>query len=239
MSADLLGDETDNRLDPEVAASAFPNIEGVDGADEKFPEIPATGEASASPVVAAPLEDTPKDDIQQFESSFPALEEPEVSTGPEISTPSFVQSDFIQQTPSNQGIAAPLFSARTSTDPEPEPVREWREKRAKEIAERDTEAEKEKDEIKLKAERAIDSFYKDYNERKEKNIAKNKEDEQEFLNKRTDALASGTTWERICDLLDIDNVGNKQLARKDLGRFKEVLTGLRKQGERAPGAGGY
>lgn len=24
MSADLLGDETDNRLDPEVAASAFP-----------------------------------------------------------------------------------------------------------------------------------------------------------------------------------------------------------------------
>lgn len=43
----------------------------------------------------------------------------------------------------------------------------------------------------------------------------------------------------ICDLLDIDNSQNKQLNRKDLNRFKEVLVGLRKQGERAPGAAGY
>lgn len=43
----------------------------------------------------------------------------------------------------------------------------------------------------------------------------------------------------ICGLLDVDNPHNKQLNRKDMYRFKEVLMGLRKQGDRAPGAAGY
>ncbi|TIA91285.1 hypothetical protein E3P99_01145 [Wallemia hederae] len=266
MSADLLGDANDmnnddQRLDPQVAASAFPDIEGVDSAADKFPDIEGTGlDGAAAAVdsndnaqVAAP----PSDEIEQFESSFPALEgEEELNAGGATGTaassqpPVSINNDFappptatatapaLSQTPSSH-ISAPLFSARQDTEPEPEAVRSWREKRAEEMAARDAASEKEKDEIKLKAERAIDNFYKDYNSRKEENIKKNKEEEEEFLTKRTDALGKGTTWERICDLLDIDNSQNKQLERKDLKRFKEVLVGLRKQGERAPGAAGY
>ena len=131
------------------------------------------------------------------------------------------------------GVSAPLFSARSNAEPEPEPVRQWREKRSKEIEERDEQSEKSKDEIKLKAERAIDNFYKEYNERKEKNIAKNKQDEVDYLNNRTDKLASGTTWQRINDLLELKNVSNKQLNRKDLNRFKEVIINLSEKGEKA------
>lgn len=68
--------------------------------------------------------------------------------------------------------------------------------------------------------------------------------EAEFLQKQTDFLATGTTWERICELIELQNSQSKTLARAgqnttDLTRFKEVLLRLKREGDAAPGAAGY
>lgn len=71
-----------------------------------------------------------------------------------------------------------------------------------------------------------------------------REHEEEFLTHLTDSLSAGTTWERICDYIELENSQSKTLARAgpgttDLTRFKEVLLRLRREGESAPGAAGY
>lgn len=56
-----------------------------------------------------------------------------------------------------------------------------------------------------KAEAAIDEFYANYNKEKEKTIRENKEKEAEFVQKLKDNIAKGTTWERITDLVGLEN----------------------------------
>lgn len=53
-------------------------------------------------------------------------------------------------------------------------VRQWREKQAAEIKARDEASEAKREEIVSKAERAIDSFYEEYAQKKERNIRENK-----------------------------------------------------------------
>ena len=58
------------------------------------------------------------------------------------------------------------------------------------------------------------------------------------------ALSQGTTWERICDTVELQNSQSKTIARSganatDLTRFKEVLLRLKREGAAAPGAAGY
>jgi hypothetical protein len=68
--------------------------------------------------------------------------------------------------------------------------------------------------------------------------------ESEYLASLTASLSAGTTWQRICGLVEIENSQSKSIARTgpgttDLTRFKEVLLRLMREGESAPGAGGY
>lgn len=71
-----------------------------------------------------------------------------------------------------------------------------------------------------------------------------RQEEQDFLASFSDSLSAGTTWSRICDYIELGNSQSKTLARTgagttDLGRFKEVLLRLKREGEAAPGAAGY
>jgi hypothetical protein len=64
------------------------------------------------------------------------------------------------------------------------------------------------------------------------------------LEKLTNSLSTGTTWQRICELVELENSQSKTSARAgpgttDLSRFKEVLLRLKREGDAAPGAGGY
>jgi vacuolar-type H+-ATPase subunit H len=59
-------------------------------------------------------------------------------------------------------------------DVEPEVVKQWREKQKELIAERDAESEEKKHEIVQKAREAIDQFYEDYNDKKQKAIEQNR-----------------------------------------------------------------
>jgi len=123
-------------------------------------------------------------------------------------------------------------------------IKDWRERQEADIKARDAASKERRQETIAKAERSIDSFYEQYANKKERNIRENKEYEAEFLAKLSDSLSSGTTWSRICDLVDLQNSQSKTLARTgpnttDITRFKEVLLRLKREGDSAPGAGGY
>lgn len=68
-----------------------------------------------------------------------------------------------------------------------------------------------------------------------------REEEALFDAARTDALAQGTTWDRICTLVDLQDSRAKSATKSTqaLSRFREILLALRKEGDTAPGAGGY
>ena len=58
------------------------------------------------------------------------------------------------------------------------------------------------------------------------------------------SLSQGTTWQRICTIIELENSQSKTIARSgpnatDLTRFKEVLLRLKREGDAAPGAAGY
>jgi len=99
--------------------------------------------------------------------------------------------------------------------------REWREKQAAQIREREEAAKAKRNETVTRAEQAIDDYYRDYNEKKAKQIASNKFvlvqcdllcaqcsclnriEEKHFLESLTDSLSQGTTWSRICDIIEL------------------------------------
>lgn len=71
-----------------------------------------------------------------------------------------------------------------------------------------------------------------------------REHEEEFLAQLSESLSNGTTWQRIADLIELQNSQSKTIARAgagttDLSRFKEVLLRLKREGDAAPGAAGY
>lgn len=71
-----------------------------------------------------------------------------------------------------------------------------------------------------------------------------RDSEAEYVASQTDALSRGTTWDRICDLTELQNSQSKTLARAgpgttELSRYREVLLRLRREGTSAPGAAGY
>ena len=68
--------------------------------------------------------------------------------------------------------------------------------------------------------------------------------EADYLSSLSESLATGTTWQRICTYIELENSQSKTLARtgagtSDLSRFKEVLLRLKREGDAAPGAAGY
>jgi hypothetical protein len=71
-----------------------------------------------------------------------------------------------------------------------------------------------------------------------------REEEADYVATLTDALGKGTTWARIASLVELENSQSKTLARTgpgttDLSRFREILLRLKREGDAAPGAGGY
>ena len=103
-----------------------------------------------------------------------------------------------------------------------------------------------------KAEQAIDDFYASYSAKKERQIAKNKcvapsrlyctdasrrEEEAAFKAAQTDALAKGTTWERVAAAVDLQDSRSKTSTRstRDLGRMKELLLTLKVRSARDDG----
>ncbi|KAK0546983.1 Clathrin light chain [Tilletia horrida] len=244
--------------DVDFDASKFPSLDGED-------EAPASAAAAAA---AAP----PKDD---FESKFPSLDDDDAAGGAGAGGVGLVDDDDDANAWSSQPAAAAAPAAQYSSSSAPAPaaglpanggkfgngsydddneesdaLREWRNKRADDIAARDAAAERKKGETISKAEREIDDFYAEYNRKKEKNISANKEAEARTISERQAELADGTTWSRITKLIDLQNPTSKTILNTstaknpltgqpvgDLTRMKDLLLQLRREGDKAPAAG--
>ena len=122
---------------------------------------------------------------------------------------------------------------------EPEVIKEWREKRDAANAKRAEQFARQREETVAEAQRNIDDFYENYNNKKEKQIAASRKDAEQFLASREDTTSGGTSWERIAKIVDVSGKGAKGGASgSGKERFRELLTSLRKD-EKAPGATGY
>ena len=135
---------------------------------------------------------------------------------------------------------APAPSAYDRPDsPEPEVIREWRERRDLAIQHRDEVSAERKAKTVQEAQQAVDDFYENYNSKREKGITQTQRDAEEFLASRDDTTAGGTSWERIVKLVDLSGKGSRGGAGgSGKERFRELLVSLRKD-EKAPGATGY
>ncbi|SNX82703.1 related to CLC1 - clathrin light chain [Melanopsichium pennsylvanicum] len=246
--------------DFERSASAFPALD-----NDGIPASTAGGNAAGStlgfgfddepePVIATRVD--ANDEVGKFEQNFPELDDAPATNG---NGASYGDTDDLMSAPAPASLAPtasrsaaavaptqPTYSYNYDNEPESEPeaVRAWRESQKNAIAKRDAEGERKKAEAISKAEQDIDNFYAEYNAKKEKNIAANKETEAKFQEERNKQLAEGTTWDRVTNILELKNSQSKTIARSgpgasDLGRMKEVYLKLRREGERAPGAAGY
>ena len=134
---------------------------------------------------------------------------------------------------------SPVTCLSRQTDPRFCSHRAWRETRDANLAHRAELASTKKADTIKQAQQYVDDFYENYNTKKEKSIAKTRKEAEEFLAKREDTSAGGTSWERIAKLVDLSGKGAKGGASgTGKERFREMLAGLRKD-EKAPGASGY
>ncbi|KAF7782740.1 hypothetical protein Agabi119p4_2116 [Agaricus bisporus var. burnettii] len=252
--ADFLGG-TNDFDEFERASSAFPDI-SLDGSSDIPSTVPQPAKQSSVgfsfddfdtepvPTTNNNVKVTGDDEIEKFESEFPEIEVASPVPAPTIPS----QSTFKSPSPF---APRPQPSALASTpilnqpvEEEPEVIREWREKQQEEIKARDETSKAKRQETISKAERAIDEFYEDYARKKERNIRENKDAEADYIASLEASLSGGTTWDRICDLVELQNSQSKTIARTgagttDLTRFKEILLRLKRKGDQAPGAAGY
>ncbi|KAI0058319.1 hypothetical protein BV25DRAFT_1830156 [Artomyces pyxidatus] len=253
--SDLLGGNDD--IDFDRAASAFPDI-SLDG-DGDFPSFPATATNTStipaanpgfdlddfdSPVRDVKVTGDEDGEIEKFENEFPDIEIPQESVRSPPQQPSFGAVPPFAPRPQQSALSSTPILTQQVEEEEPEVIREWRARQADEIRARDETSKARRQETISKAERAIDSFYEEYTAKKERQIRENKDEEQKYLANLTDALSHGTTWDRILDLVELQNSQSKTLARAgpgttELSRYREVLLRLRREGTSAPGAAGY
>ncbi|PYH96792.1 clathrin light chain [Aspergillus ellipticus CBS 707.79] len=168
-------------------------------------------------------------EIAGFESSFPALDTQNEQVAPG-GTITGSGAPFPPTGYSNYTYQAP--------DEEPEPVREWRERRDADIQRRAEISEEKKESTVKKAQEDIDDFYTSYNNKTDKLRAQTRAEAEQFLANREDTSSGGTSWERIAKLVDVSGKGTKGGASgSGKQRFRELLVDLKKD-QNAPGVSG-
>ncbi|KAK5170261.1 Clathrin light chain [Saxophila tyrrhenica] len=206
--------------DAQQFAGSGDNMATVADAEEDDDDLLGGGGGGSQPIADMDM-------MGDFETSFPSVE-----TGNEGVAPGGTI------TGSTLPYRAPDSSAYAQEEEEPEVVREWRERRNMAIESLDERSASKKAETVKAAQEAIDEFYENYNNRKDKQVAQTRKEAEEFLKNREDTTSGGTSWERIAKLVDLSGKGAGGGASGTAkARMREVLLDLRKDKD-APGAGG-
>lgn len=131
------------------------------------------------------------------------------------------------------------YQATVEDEEEPEVIKAWRERRDEQNAKRAEQFAQQREETIAEAQRNIDDFYENYNNKRDKLVSQTAKEAEQFLNSRDDVTSGGTSWERIAKIVDVSGKGAKGgAAGSGKERFRELLMSLRKD-EKAPGAEGY
>ncbi|CAK4031076.1 Clathrin light chain [Lecanosticta acicola] len=207
--------------DAEQFTSAQDSLATVADADDNDDLLGGGGSAPTNGASAG------GDMMGDFESSFPVVD---------------TQNDAVAPggtiTGSTMPYRAPEASVYQEHEDESEVVREWRERRDLQIQHRDELSASKKAQTVKAAQEAIDEFYENYNNKKEKQVAQTRKEAEEFLKNREDTTSGGTSWERIAKLVDLSGKGSSGgAAGSGKAKMRELLLSLRKD-QSAPGASG-
>ncbi|KAG6864788.1 hypothetical protein C0991_007162 [Blastosporella zonata] len=234
----------EEEIDFDRAASAFPDI-SLDGEGDiplpsQAPPVTSGFSFDDFDAPANPVKVTGDDELEKFQNEFPDIDVAQPQPPP--TQPSFTAATFAPRPQPSAFTSTPILNQ--PIEDEPQVIQDWREKQKEEITARDEASKARRQETIARAERSIDEFYENYSAKKERNIRENKDQEAEYLATLSTSLANGTTWERISELIELQNSQSKTIARTgagttDLTRFKEVLLRLKREGDAAPGAAGY
>merc|ERR1712106_620160 len=107
---------------------------------------------------------------------------------------------------------------------EPECLRKWREEQKERIRIKDEEEEKGMEELRQKAKKELESFYKNYEEELQLTKKENRIAEEAFL-ADVNGLKPGTEWERVCRNSNFNSKVNHN--KKDRSRMRSVLLQLK------------
>ncbi|EPX74029.1 clathrin light chain [Schizosaccharomyces octosporus yFS286] len=163
--------------------------------------------------------ETEKDD---FEKNFPPIDT-EMQPSGTISAP---RAPYMAQ--------AEVHPPEQETE-DSEPIQKWKEANERRIREKQEASRRLYESNVEKARKAIDDFYENYNDKKDKIIAKSRDEQKKLLDKN-EAVSSGTTsWQRILKLVDLSE--KTENSSHSVKRFHELLISLAKD-ESAPGASG-
>ena len=144
----------------------------------------------------------------------------------------------ITGTPAPYLPGAPAQAPTFTDEPEPDVIREWRERRDLAIQHRDEVSAEKKERTVKEAQQNIDDFYENYNNKRDKGITQTQKEAEDFLASRDNTTSGGTSWERIAKLVDLSGKGSGGGASgTGKAKFRELLVSLRKD-EKAPGAMG-
>ncbi|KAJ1985165.1 Clathrin light chain [Dimargaris cristalligena] len=151
-------------------------------------------------------------------------------------------ADFPEIDSSGNPMQSPALATGALTA-ESDFVREWRQKQAASIDERDQKSQRTHDETLQKAIQDIDNFYEEYNTKKEQAITHNRANEKFEIQQAN----TGTPWERVYRQIDLatNSTGgtkdktkstgpSKNSALRDTSRMRELISDLRKDTS-APG----
>ncbi|KAH0843950.1 hypothetical protein AYO21_08340 [Fonsecaea monophora] len=236
---DIDAGEIDVRPDPTAQGSFLEREQALLGEDaELFDTTDRPGAATVEDdddllggdgdFTSAPAQPSGGDgqqELDDFESSFPAIDTRNESVAP---SGTITDSTFGGYT---------NYTAPTQ-DEETEPIREWRAKRDADLARRDEASQRKKEETISTAQKDIDSFYESYNRKVDKQKAQTAKEAEEFLAKREDTTAGGTAWERIAKLVDLSGKGQSGGGDgSSKKRMRDLLLSL-KADKDAPGAAG-
>ncbi|BFZ21433.1 hypothetical protein BsWGS_24470 [Bradybaena similaris] len=134
---------------------------------------------------------------------------------------SYDGSQFTSNGPSNIYEA---ISQHDSSRAVPEKIQIWQEEQKARLEKKDTEEEQRKKELKEKAKKELDDWYKHHAEQLEKTKENNRAAETAFIKDRDESIP-GQAWEKITRLCEFNPKNSK--CTKDVTRFRSLLLQLK------------
>ncbi|GFS22792.1 clathrin light chain [Elysia marginata] len=116
------------------------------------------------------------------------------------------------------------ISQQDTVRAEPEKIKLWREEQRARLQAKDEEEEVRKKELKEKAKKELDDWYKHHQEQLEKTKENNRASEEAFVKER-DEKVPGQSWEKITRLCEFNPKNTK--CTKDVARFRSILLQLK------------
>ncbi|KAI9352040.1 clathrin light chain [Obelidium mucronatum] len=192
----LLGDDALLFGNPGVAAAP----EAGGGAD--FGAFESGAFESGAAFAPAPLFDNATFAAPSFDNAAPLFGAAEPANVFDQQPLQSQPMEFFSGAAASPAAGVPNYAAEV----EPDAVRAWRENFEMSIADRDAKSYAKNEETSRSAKESLDRFYAEYNDKKQKTIARNKENEKSAAAR--EETTSGNIWERVVKQIDTSASGN-------------------------------